>query len=85
MSVPERQYVIAFLDDEDGWLRFDDRSTNLCDGLDDAYDRAAAKIEAEFKAQAVACDRTRKAEGVFVAGGVEYKVFLAGDPSVPVA
>jgi len=85
MSVHEQKYIIAFLDDEDGWLRFDDQSTNLCESLDDAYDKAAAKIEAEFKAQRVMCDRSRKTDNVLIAGGVEYKVFLADDPSVPAA
>jgi hypothetical protein len=83
MSAHGQKYIIAFLDDEDGWLRFDDQASNLCESLDDAYDKAATAIEVEFKAQAVVCDRTRKAENVLVAGGIEYKVFLASDPSVP--
>jgi hypothetical protein len=81
----EQKFVIAYHDDEDGWLRFDDSSSNLCVNLEDAYEKAAVKIEAEFKAKSIKCDRTRKPENILVAGGVDYKVYLDGDPSVPAA
>ena len=70
-------FVISYLEDNE-WLEFTEAPGNPCIDLDDAYPKAVAMIEKEFKSKGLKCDLSRKAENVILADGVEYKVALAG-------
>jgi hypothetical protein len=70
-------FVISYLEDNE-WLDFTEAPGTPCIDMDDAYPKAVAMIEKEFKSKAVKCDQSRRAENVIVADGVEYKVAMTG-------